>query len=367
MPFRIGSRNIQDILSAPQDLKKCQDKISNLVAGLEHVRNRERIIVEQEKRIVEHRAIASELKGAVADARSRCKSYRKYTSFWKLSENTRPFVRHKNNQIYITPRKGVKIYWAEKLDRAFNTQLTVAPSKYDGGYNQASAKISQLNEYLGARIDGVEKRTPIDILEEISNVNIQRRALEKNETCMHKHENALDKKYLKEQKYQERVAIKQEMTQAAFHLFVEPGTVDYLNREADKKPKLPEILKNVSRNDIIQLLNDGFSDRTSESTSTYRYETCLSKKEINLYKNRIGDKGSVLIDKFMPVEPAPSAGKDTNVVLIIEGAPSEAEAGGSRYKVFRHGCRYIPEAVKVEDDGKTHIHLRQVRSSMAKG
>ncbi|SDS38950.1 hypothetical protein SAMN05216598_1435 [Pseudomonas asplenii] len=366
MPFKIGSRNIQNILSAPQDLKKCEGEISKLVAGLENVHNREKSFLEQEKRILEHRAIASELKSATADARPRCKAYRKYTSPWRLSENPRPFVRQKNDQIHITPRKGVKIYWAEKCDRIFNTALTVAPSKYDGGYNQASAKISQLNDYIGERIDGVNKRTPLELLEEISNVNIQHKALDRNEVSMSKHQKALGKQYAKQQKYQEREAIKQEMTKAAFALFIEPGTVDYLNRETDKKPKLADTLKNVSRSDIIQLLNDGFANHPSDSTSTYRYETCLSKKEINLYKNRINDKGSVLIDKFMPVDPAPSASKDSNVVFMIEGTPSEAEADGNRYKVFRHGGRYIPESVNVADDGKTHIHLRQVRSSMSR-
>ncbi|QXI28610.1 hypothetical protein [Pseudomonas vanderleydeniana] len=364
MPFGIGNRNVQNILNAPNDLHKCQKKINGLVDGLAHVHNRERIFREQEQRITEHQAIANELKTAIEHYKSHCSRYRKFTSFWKLSENKRPFVRHKDDHIYITPRKGVKIYWAEKYDKIFNKKTTVAPSeKYDGGYNQASAKITKLNEYIGARINSVGKRTDITILEEISNVDIQRKALESNIVSMKKYQDALDETYVQQQKYQDRVEIKKAMTKSAFELFIKPGAVDYINKETSKKPAFPENLKNISHKDLTRLLNDGFSEQVCERTDSYRYETFMSEKEIALYKNRLVDKGSVPINKFLPVDPAPSGRAGANVVLVIEGNPSEAQAGETRYKVFRQGCRYITTSIVDGGDGKTHIHLQQVRSS----
>lgn len=359
----IGRSHIQRVLDAPADLKKCEQEISRLKNGLDNVHNREKIFQEQEQRIIQFRAIASELKTAIADAKPHCLSYRKYKSPWKRSENMRPFVRHKHDQIYITPRKGIKRYWAEKIDRVFNTNITVAPSKYDGGYNEASAKITQLNEYTGARIDGVGKRTDLAILEEISNLEIQRQAVQNNVVSMQKYEHALDELRPKQEKYQDRVAIKQKMTEAAFNLLSMPNAVDYINRETDKKPKLPEILKDVSRKDLTRLLNDGFAASVSKESGSYHYEAHLSSKEIDAYKNRLRDQVSVPIKKFMQVEPAPSNRTDANVIFVIDGKPSDAQVGDAHYKVFRQDCRYKTTAIDDAQNGKIHIHLQQVRSS----
>ncbi|KPA89753.1 hypothetical protein PF66_03606 [Pseudomonas asplenii] len=367
MPFGIGKRNIQNILNAPRDLSNCQKEINNLKKGLEHVRNRERIFLEQKDRIKEHRAIANELLEAISKAEPHCKSYRKYTSPWRLSENQRPFVRFKNERIHITPRMGARLYWLTKIDRVFNTDFTRAPSNNDGGYDKASARISKLNEYTGARINSVCSRNDLSVLKEISSVNIQEQALVSNFASMEKYEKALGEKQSEEQVYQDKVAIKQEMTKAAFELFAKPGAVDYLNNEkTSKKPSLPETLKNISRKDLNQLLNDGFSAQVSEQTGSYRYEELLSPREIAFYQNRVEDKTSAPINKFMPVDPPAPARTDANVVFIITGTPGEAQIGETRYKVFRQGCRYTTTSIEKAEDGRTHIYLEQEKSSALK-
>jgi len=312
--------------------------------------------------------LATELSTAAESSQRKLSHFTKYTSPWRTESRTEGYPRIKRGAFTLSPHKGVRVYWAEKIDKAFNTQLTLKHKSCNGGFHHAQHKVGILDKDIAERMINTSSRITVEDLRLAVSIPKQKEVID----IRKKEHSIFIKKMDKNNKRIDANAATQDKAQhlrgGALKILTDVAAMNYVNGTGllDKKPKLqgevdPSMAKvwNLKRDNIIANINASLTTQP-ESTGTYTHKAHLSDKSIQqLIKFEHSQKHykpATFITASSNNDTPPD--EQRNTLFTIIGRPYAAAAYDGADNVFKTGTPFTIQSV-TQQDGVTHVKMRE--------
>lgn len=353
--------------------EKLQNKRERLKDRIKLTENSKELRTKKMEHLAKYPVLASELSSAAANSERKLAHFTKYTSPWSTESRTEGYPRIKNGKFTLSAHKGVRVYWAEKFDGVFNTQLTLKHKSCNGGFKEAQHKLMPLDDSLpermltpSSRITVLDLKLAVDSIEQLKVLDLRQKEKAIYEEKQGRNQKKLDKNNAKQE-------AARHLREGALKIFNDGPAMNYVNKKAtpersNKQPTLqntedPSMAKiwAHSREGIITYMNAALNTQ-SDKANIYTHTTSLPETEItNLVKlehTKKHYKPAGFITASLSNNSAVEGNQPLNTVFTIVGKPYKAKTHDGADNVFKRGTPFIVESV-IRENGTTHVKLRE--------
>ncbi|QHF42278.1 hypothetical protein PspS35_00170 [Pseudomonas sp. S35] len=353
--------------------QELQTKAERLNDQIKLTENSNELRTKKLEHLAKHPLLAAELSSAAASSERKLAHFTKYTSPWSTESRTEGYPRIKDGKFTLSAHKGVKVYWAEKFDRTFDTQLTLKHKSCNGGFKEAQHKLIPLDASLAermidtsSRITVLDLKLAVDAIKQLEVLDVREK-----EKAVYEEKQARNQKKLDKETAKQNAA--SHLREGALNIFKDGPAMDYVNKKAtpDRSNKQPT-LKNTedpsmakiwahSREGIITYMNAALNNQ-SDKGNMYTHTTYLSEKEVkNLVKlehTQKHYKPTGFITASLSNSNAVEGHQPLNAVFTIVGKPYQATTHDGADNVFKSGTPFIVESV-TQENGMAHVKMRE--------
>ena len=353
--------------------EKLQIKGERLKDQIKLTENSNELRTKKMEHLAKYPVLASELSSAAVSSERKLANFTKYTSPWSTESRTEGYPRIKDGKFTLSAHKGVRVYWAEKFDGLFNTQLTLKHKSCNGGFKEAQHKLIPLDESIAermidtsSRITVLDLKLAVDAIKQLEVLDVRQKEKAIYEEKQGKNQKRIDNNIAKQ--YAAR-----HLREGALKIFSDGPAMDYVNKKGtpDRSNKQP-ILQNTedpsmakiwahSRESIIAYMNAALNTQ-SDKANIYTHTTYCSEKEIkNLVKlehTQKHYKPAGFITASSSNNSTVEGNQSLNTVFTIVGKPYEAKTHDGADNVFKSGTPFIVESV-IRENGTTLVKLRE--------
>jgi len=317
--------------------------------------------------------LATELTGAAARSEKKLAHFTKFTSPWSTESRTEGYPRIKRGTVTLSAHKGVRVYWAEKIDKTFNTQLTLKHKSCNGGFYQAQHKVGILDQSIAERMINTSTRITVEDLKLAVSIPKQKEVID-----VRSKENAIYmKKMDKNEKKLDENAAKQHkarhLREGTLKILSDRSAMDYVNKktatgilslqpklQGDVDPSMAKVWAH-SREGIASYINSALTTQ-SDSPGIYTHKAHLSEESIQslvkLEHSRKHYKPTTFITASSHKDTVLEGDQKHNVLFTITGKPYAATAYDGADNVFKTGTPFTVESV-TQQDAMTHVKMRE--------
>lgn len=317
--------------------------------------------------------LATELSTAAASSEKKLAHFTKYTSPWSTESRTEGYPRIKRGTVTLSPHKGVRVYWAEKIDNTFNTQLTLKHKSCNGGFYQAQHKVGILDKDIAERMINTSSRVTVEDLRLAVSIPKQKEVID-----IRKKENSVFIKKMDKnnKKIDANLATQdkaQHLREGALSILTDKTAMDYVNKKAatglfssrpalqgDVDPSKAKVWAH-SREGIAAYINAALTTQ-SDTPGVYSHTAHLSEENIQeLIKFEHSQKHykpTTFITASSNNDTGVEGDQHQNALFIITGKPYVAAAYDGADNVFKPRTPFIIESV-TRKDGTTHVKMRE--------
>jgi hypothetical protein len=369
----IRNHFVNNELHPTDNSEKLQNKRERLKDQIQLTENSNELRTKKMEHLAKYPVLASELSSAAASSQRKLAHFTKYTSPWSTESRTEGYPRIKDGKFTLSAHKGVRVYWAEKFDGLFNTQLTLKHKSCNGGFKEAQHKLIPLDDSLpermidtSSRITVLDLKLAVDAIKQLEVLDVRQK-----EKAIYEEKQGRNQKKLDKNSAKQKAA--RHLREGALKIFNDEPAMNYVNKKAtpersNKQPTLqntedPSMAKiwAHSREGIITYMNAALNTQ-SDKANIYTHTTSLPETEItNLVKlehTKKHYKPTGFITASLSNNSAVEGNQPLNTVFTIVGKPYEAKTHDGADNVFKRGTPFIVESV-IRENGTTHVKLRE--------